>query len=144
MNRDALNARLPSIIDMIGMVGSCFQHFPLGSSCEHFPMPTHKISTLLAAFASTSKMLQSTLPLQHHTYVKSVAWSFGYPSIGIGFYDLKISQLLDVQRSDFCIKFWLGLVILVTTGVGTGFWDAVWFGCKMFTWSQILVWDCRW
>ena len=165
MNRDALNARHPSIIDKNGMVGSLVKHSPLGSSCEHFPMPTQRSPQSWQLLQALPRCFDpqydyniihniirtSSLCLCHgHSldFATSKFITFGCSAMGF-------AHQMFVLWSDDCGNYWCGR------------WDAVWFGCKIsgaglvtnfglglvfsvvtnfglelvFPWSQILVWD---
>ena len=91
-------------------------------------MSPHKISTSSAALSSTSKMLQSTL--QHH--IRTTSLCHGHSVIRLLVLHNMTSNFTTFGRGgfqmfideNFCIKFWLGLVILgrlVTTGIWCGF-----------------------
>ena len=153
MNRDALNARHPSIIDKNGMVGSLVKHSPLGSSCEHFPMPTQRSPQSWQLLQALPRCFDpqydyniihniirtSSLCLCHgHSldFATSKFITFGCSAMGF-------AHQMFVVWSDDCGNDWCGR------------WDAVWFGCKIsgaglvtnfglglvFPWSQILVWN---
>ena len=92
MNWDAQNARPQLITDKIGMVGSCFQHFPPGSSFEHFPMPIqdlHNHGSFCKHFHDAS--IHNTTTTSHTTScIRQVCVCVivdQYPLLDIGFYD---------------------------------------------------------
>ena len=138
MNRDALTAPHPLITNLIGMVGSSCEHFPLGSlsgtsRCHHTRLPH-------------SWQLFPALPRCFHqlydyniTYIRQVCVKVTqYPVIVMPYDDLNIFTTFGCLLFINWYRCWFGTAIL-------GLTMSKIFGLERRSWkflvSEILVWN---